>query len=128
MTEKITVQHQIVLWILRLTASIIFLQEAYLKLSGDEMVHKMLGHIGMGHGGHILIGILELLTIILILIPQSSVYGAFLGLGITMGAIIGHLTGIGLGGIHMAIIVFTACLLLIYYQRNDCSLFRNMMD
>lgn len=128
MIKKSKAQNQIILWILRLIASVILFQEAYLKLIGDKTIHEMLGHIGIGQGGYVFIGILEVLTVMLILIPHSSVYGAFLGLGIVTGAIIGHLTGIGLEGIHMAIIVFICCLFLIYYQREDCSLFKNMMD
>ena len=61
-------------------------------------------------------------------LPQSTVYGAFLGLGVMAGAIIGHLTIIGPGGIHMAIIVFISCLIMIYFRRSDSSIFKNMLD
>jgi len=126
--EKEMSTHHPIVWILRFVAAYILITAAFMKFNGAEIDIKLFSHIGMEPHGRILIGILELAAAIFILIPQSTIYGAFLGLGVMTGAIIGHLTVIGLGGIHMAIIVFVCCLILIYLRRNDSSIFRNMLD
>ena len=49
------------------------------------------------HGRYI-IGLLESLAIILLIIPASAVWGAFLTLCIMSGAFLAHATKIGFGG------------------------------
>ena len=81
----------------------------------------------MGAFGYKLIGLLELITCILLLIPNSVATGALLGWGLMSGAIIAHVTEIGfegesgvLGG--MAISAWLCCIVIMYLNRKSLPL------
>lgn len=115
-------------WVARLLAAGILSFAGYLKLSGHQAEVELFEKIGMEPTGRVLIGSLELLAALLLLIPQSVLHGAFLGLGIMFGAIIGHLTQIGLPGIQWALLVAVACITVLYLRRYDAVFIRNLWD
>ena len=74
----------------------------------------------------IVIGILELIAAVLILIPKTVWLGALLSLGIITGAIVMHLTKLGIeingdGGMvfYMAIVVFVLSLIVLWIKRKS---------
>jgi uncharacterized membrane protein YphA (DoxX/SURF4 family) len=76
--------------------------------------------------GRIGTGVIELITGILLLIPSTVFFGAFLGVGLMAGAILSHLTVIGIeskgdGGqlFMLAIVVLVSCLLLMALHKSD---------
>ena len=82
--------------------------------------------MGMEPWGRIGSGIVELIAGILILIPNTKIYGAILSLGVISGAIISHLTKLGIevqndGGtlFGMAVLVFVLSLGLIIYHKKE---------
>ena len=100
----------------------------YLKLTGHDADVELFTRIGMEPGGRYLIGVLEVLSAATLLIPQGVPQGAFLGLGVMFGTIIGHLSSFGLPGIQVAILVAVACLTVLYLRRFDAKLIRNLWD
>ena len=81
--------------------------------------------LGAEPWGRIGSGVIELIASILILIPRTSVYGALLGLGVMSGAILSHLTILGIevqndGGqlFIYGLLVFICCLYLIWIDRK----------
>ena len=66
------------------------------------------------------------MAVLLILLPQSTVYGAFLGLGVLIGALIGHLTVLGLGHLPYAALVAASCVTILYIRRHDADFLRNL--
>ena len=114
-----------VIWILRLMAAAILLQTLYFKFTGSEESIYIFSTIGMEPWGRIGSGVLELIASILILIPQTTVFGAVLGAGLMCGAIFFHLTKLGIeimddGGLLFAYacIVLISCLILIIVYRK----------
>jgi hypothetical protein len=117
-----------ILWIAKLGAAGILFYAGHLKLTGDAHEIELFTVLDMEPAGRYLIGALECAAAILLLIPQSAVYGAFLGLGLMCGAMIGHLTTLGLAGIQFAILVAALCTIVLYIRRRDAPFIGNLLD
>ena len=83
--------------------------------------------------GRIGSGVAELIAAILLLIPRTTWMGAVLGLGIISGAILSHLTILGIevqndGGtlFILAIIIFISCAILTWQTRTQIPILKNM--
>ena len=83
-------------WMARLVAAIVLLQTLYFKFSGATESVYIFTTVGMEPWGRIGIGILELLAAILLLINRTTWMGAFLCIGLMLGAIGMHLTVLGI--------------------------------
>lgn len=115
-------------WILRITAAIILLQTLYFKFSGAEESIYIFSTLGIEPYGRIGIGIVELITALLILIPRTTLLGSLLGAGTMLGAIFSHLFILGIevnndgGGLFtLALITLICCVVLIYLNKNKIS-------
>ena len=115
-------------WIARIVAAIIMLQTLYFKFTGTEESKFIFSQLGAEPWGRIGSGVIELIASILILIPRTSVYGALLGLGLMSGAIVSHLTILGIevqndGGqlFFYGLLVFICCLYLIWIDRKKIT-------
>ena len=118
-----------VLWICKLIACGFLAWAGYLKLTHAQVEVDLFTELGMEPVGRLLIGGLEIGAVILLLIPQSAVYGALLGVGVMCGAIIAHATKIGFGGpFPLAILVLLCCVTVLYIRRNDAEFLRNLLD
>lgn len=113
------------LWIFRLIAVVILVQTLYFKFTGAEESVYIFTKLGIEPYGRIGSGIVELLASILILIPRTTIIGAFLGFGTMIGAIFSHIFALGIivkddGGtlFVLAIVTLTCCLILIYNEKN----------
>jgi uncharacterized membrane protein YphA (DoxX/SURF4 family) len=117
-------------WILRITAAVILLQTLYFKFTGAEESIYIFTALGVEPYGRIATGILELITVILILIPRTTFLGALLGSGIMVGAIFSHLFVLGIevendGGtlFILAIVTLVCCVTLIFLNRDKVTNF-----
>jgi uncharacterized membrane protein YphA (DoxX/SURF4 family) len=115
-------------WILRITVAVILLQTLYFKFTGAEESIYIFTALGVEPFGRIATGILELVTVILILIPRTIFLGALLGSGIMVGAILSHLFVLGIevendGGtlFTLAIITLLCCVALIFLNRDKVA-------
>ncbi|WP_395056518.1 DoxX family protein [Flavobacterium sp.] len=112
-------------WILRIAVAVILLQTLYFKFTAAEESIYIFNALGVEPYGRIATGILELITVILILIPRTLLLGASLGSGIMVGAIFSHLFVLGIevqgdGGTLFALanITLLSCLTLIFLNRD----------
>lgn len=112
-------------WIARLVAAIIMLQTLYFKFTGSEESKYIFSKLGAEPWGRLGSGILELIASVLLLIPNTTVYGALLGLGLMTGAIISHLAILGIevkndGGLLFiyALLVLLCCLFLVWLNKE----------
>jgi uncharacterized membrane protein YphA (DoxX/SURF4 family) len=119
---------KIFIWVLRLVVAIILLQTLYFKFSGAPESIYIFETLGVEPYGRIGSGIVELIVSILILIPRATLLGAVIGLGTMTGAILLHLTKLGVevnndGGalFTMAVVVFVSCAILIYVYKDKIS-------
>ena len=113
-------------WAARIIVAIILLQTLFFKFTGAPESIYIFEKMGMEPWGRIGSGIVELIAGILILIPNTKIYGAILSLGVISGAIVSHLTKLGIevqndGGtlFGMAVLVFVLSLGLIIYHKNE---------
>lgn len=83
-------------WFLRIVAAVILLQTLFFKFTGAPESVYIFSTLGMEPWGRIGSGIAELIASILLLMPSTVVYGAVLSLGVISGAIVAHLTQLGI--------------------------------
>ncbi|MBO0932338.1 DoxX family protein [Fibrella aquatilis] len=114
------------LWAARLVAAIIMLQTLYFKFLGQPESIYIFTKLGVEPWGRIGSGVVELIASTLILIPRTSWIGAFVGLGVMGGAILSHLTILGIdilgdGGylFGLAVAVAASCLVIIRLTRYE---------
>lgn len=102
-------------WLLQLVAATILAQTLFFKFSGAEESVYIFTTLGMEPWGRILSGVAELIAVVLLLVPQTVPLGALLSLGVISGALMAHVTRLGIevkgdGGelFFLAVVVFVA--------------------
>jgi len=117
---------KIVSWVLRITAAVILLQTLYFKFTGAPESVYIFTKVHAEPWGRIGSGVMELVASILLLTPRFTWLGALLAAGATAGAILSHLTllGIEVQGdkgllFALAMIVFVASLITLYLYRKQ---------
>lgn len=112
--------------VIRLIIAVLLIQTLFYKFTAHEDSVYIFEKAGLGDAGRIGSGIAELIAAILILIPRTIWIGATLTLGIIAGAILTHLTKIGIevngdGGtlFFMAIFIFILSSITLFLHRKD---------
>jgi len=82
--------------LLRIIVAIILLQTLRFKFTAHPDSVYIFSKVGLEPYGRIGIGIVELIAGILLLIPKTAWVGALLSLGVISGAIVMHLTKLGI--------------------------------
>ena len=113
-------------WVLRVVAAVIMLQTLYFKFTGAEESVYIFSQLGMEPWGRIGTGILELIASILILYPRTTFFGSALAMGLMCGAILAHLTKLGISVMNdggqlfiYALLVLISSTILAFIYRND---------
>lgn len=113
-------------WFLQIAAAGVLFQTLFFKFTGAEESIYIFTRLGMEPWGRIGSGIAELIACALLLIPRTVVYGAILSLGVISGAIVSHLTKLGIvvkgdGGLlfGLAVFVFVSSLLILAIRRDE---------
>jgi hypothetical protein len=75
---------------------VILLQTLFFKFTGAKESVYIFSTLGLEPWGRIGSGIVELIASILLLTPRTVVFGAILSLGVISGAIVSHLTKLGI--------------------------------
>jgi uncharacterized membrane protein YphA (DoxX/SURF4 family) len=110
-------------WLLRITAAVILAQTLFFKFTAAPESVYIFDKVGLGAPGRIGSGIAELIAAILLLIPGTVWLGAGLALAVMGGAIMSHLTVLGivvmndhglLFGLAITVALCSAILLLIH--------------
>ena len=113
-------------WILRITAAVILAQTLFFKFTAAPESVYIFDKVGLGAPGRIGSGIAELIAAILLLIPGTVWLGAGLALGVMGGAIMSHLTVLGivvmndhglLFGLALTV-AFCSAILLVIHRRS----------
>lgn len=111
---------------LRIIVAIILIQTLRFKFSAHPDSIYIFETVGLEPVGRISIGVLELIAGILLLIPKTVWIGAGLTLGIIGGAILMHLTQLGIevkndGGLLFgtAVITFMLSAIILYLYKKD---------
>ncbi|MBO6621675.1 MAG: DoxX family protein [Balneola sp.] len=116
----------ILFWVLRIVAAGILLQTLFFKFTGAPESIYIFETVGLEPFGRYASGITELFAAIFLLIPRFNWLGALLSLGVMSGAILSHLTVLGIevkedGGLlfALAIVVFICSAILLYFNKEN---------
>lgn len=115
-------------WFLRFFVAVILLQTLYFKFTAAAESVYIFSKLGMEPYGRIATGIFELVAAVLILISRTTIFGALLGLGLMIGAVVSHIFVLGIevqndrGTLFMlALLVLISCAVLIYKDKSKWS-------
>ena len=119
---------------LKVIPAIILLQTLFFKFSAAPESVYIFETLGLEPVGRIGIGILELITAILLLVPRTTWIGAILGMGLMGGAIFSHLTQLGIvvqndGGMlfTLAVVTFIFCTILVWINRHQIPILKKLL-
>jgi uncharacterized membrane protein YphA (DoxX/SURF4 family) len=113
-------------WTAQIIAAIILAQTLFFKFTAAPESVALFTKLGVEPFGRYVAGVMELITVILLLIPRRAWLGAIFGIMTMGGAIMAHLTVIGIesdgdGGylFLLALITLTCCLTVAYIRKSD---------
>jgi uncharacterized membrane protein YphA (DoxX/SURF4 family) len=111
---------------LRLITAILFLQTLFYKFTASPESVYIFSKLGLEPLGRIASGVFELIAAILIIIPATNIIGSILSLGIISGAIVSHLTILGIvvmddGGLlfFLALVIFFSSSAILFLQKEE---------
>ncbi|MFL6213929.1 MAG: DoxX family protein [Blastocatellia bacterium] len=117
---------RIVSWVLQIAVAVILFQTLFFKFTGAEESRYIFTQVGAEPWGRIGSGILELIAVILLLVPLTVTLGAILALGAASGAILSHLTRLGIvvkddGGLlfALAVTIFVSSAIILILRRAE---------
>lgn len=124
---------KILIWVLRILAALTMMQTLFFKFTGAPESIYIFETVGLEPFGRYASGIAELIASILLLIPATTWLGAIIGLGVISGAIVSHLTVLGIevmddGGtlFTLAFVVFVCCSALLFIHRKEIPIIGKM--
>lgn len=126
MEHHLTSKQNIFCWIAQIIAAAILFQTLFYKFSGAEESVYIFTKVGIEPWGRYTTGLAELTASILLLIPSYCWLGAMISMGIMGGAILSHLTLLGVsvkndGGylFVLALITLLASLIVLYLRKHQ---------
>ena len=93
---KTTVTITVLSWVLRIMGAIILLQTLFFKFTAAPESVYIFTKVGAEPWGRIGSGVVELIAAILILTPRFTWLGSLLAIGVMAGAILSHVTVLGI--------------------------------
>jgi len=134
MQHSLSKSQRIISWICRITAAVILAQTLFFKFSGAEESVYIFTKVGLEPWGRYGSGVAEFIAAILLLTPRFAWAGALLALGVITGAIVSHLTVLGIlvkddGGLlfGLAIAVFLTSSITAYLHRRQIPCFSKLL-
>ena len=115
-------------WTLRVVVAVILLQTLYFKFTGAPESVYIFSTLGAEPEGRLGSGVAELIASVLILLPGTVVWGAALSILIISGAIVSHLTVLGValplvddhGELFaLAVVVFVCAAATLFLHRHE---------
>ncbi len=125
-TQMVARKTNLVSWLLQLLVAVILLQTLFFKFTGAEESVYIFTTLGAEPWGRISSGVVELIAASLLLLPRTVTLGAILALGTISGALLSHLTKLGIvvkddGGtlFGLAIVVFVCSAGILWMRRRE---------
>jgi uncharacterized membrane protein YphA (DoxX/SURF4 family) len=115
-------------WILRLIVAFILFQTLFFKFTGARESVYIFSTLGVEPWGRIGSGVVELIAAVLLVIPRTTIFGAALSLAVISGAILSHLTrlGVALPAVNdhgelfaLAVVVFLGSAAVLVLHRSE---------
>lgn len=118
--------HKRIVFLIRIVIALILIQTLRFKFTGHPDSIYIFSKVGLEPFGRIGIGIIELIAAMLLVIPKTIYFGAIISFGVISGAIILHLTILGIEvnndhGIlfYTAVLVFILSAIIIWEERKN---------
>lgn len=121
----------IISWALQIIVAGILVQTLFFKFTGATESVYIFTRLGLEPWGRIGSGVVELIAVILLLIPSTVTIGAILSIGVIGGAIMSHLTKLGIIVINsdgttdrgllfiLALAVFVGSAIILFIRRTE---------
>jgi hypothetical protein len=121
-------------WGLRIIVAAILFQTLFFKFSGAAESVYIFSKLGAEPWGRIGSGVIEVFAVIFLLIPSTVTIGAILSFGTACGAILSHLTKLGIAVINsdgtsdggllfaLALTVFVGSAIILFIHRAEIPL------
>ncbi|HEX9895827.1 MAG TPA: DoxX family protein [Gemmatimonadales bacterium] len=122
---RLSTAGRIMSWICQLVAAGILSQTLYFKFTGAPESRYIFSTLGIEPWGRIGTGVLEVVAVVLLLLPRTAALGALLAAGLMGGAIVAHLTMLGievqgdgglLFGLALAVLLVSLAVLALRYR------------
>lgn len=118
-------------WVLQILLALVLGASAIAKLAGNTESIMLFENLGMEPGGRYLIALLELAAALLLLVPFSAPWGAVLAWGVMTGALIAHLSKLGMAGAMLPMTLtaafnWCASAAILFLRRNQIEFVRCM--
>jgi hypothetical protein len=124
----------IISWVLQVVAAVILFQTLFFKFTGAEESVYIFTTVGAEPWGRIGSGVVELIAAILLLIPSTVTVGAIISTGVAGGAILSHLTKLGIvvkddGGLlfALAVTVLLSSAIILLIRRTEIPVVGNTL-
>lgn len=111
-------------WFFQIVAAVVLAQTLFYKFSGAAESKFIFSTLGVEPWGRVATGLLELVAVVLLLTPRLAVFGGLLSASLMAGAILSHVTKLGLvvqndGGLlfALAVTVFASAALVVWLRR-----------
>ena len=116
-------------WLLQIVVAVILVQTLYFKFTGAPESIYIFSKLGLEPAGRIGSGIAELIAAALLLIPGTAAIGGVITMGVLAGAIVSHLTKLGIevqgdGGLlfGLAVTCFVGGAIITWLHRRELPL------
>src|SRR5437868_5805772 len=86
----------VISWILQIIVASILFQTLFFKFTGAAESKYIFSELGLEPWGRIGSGVVELIACLLLLHPRTAAIGAIIAMGVISGAIMSHLTKLGI--------------------------------
>lgn len=125
----------VVSWTLQLIVAGILLQTLFFKFTGAEESVYIFTTLGLEPAGRIGSGAAELVASLLLLIPATAPLGALLAMAVMTGAVVSHLTVLGIevkgdGGLlfFLALAVFVGSAVIVMIRRGQLPVIGRLFE
>ncbi len=121
---ELSKSQKILSWVCQVLAAVILLQTLFFKFTGAPEPIYIFETLGAEPFGRYASGLLELIAGVLLFIPALSWVGACLALTVMAGALVSHLTVLGIvvmddgGALFVMALIVTLCSAIVLYVRR----------
>jgi len=127
--NSLTKTQKIITLLCRAVAAVILLQTLFFKFTAAPESVYIFTKVGLEPWGRIGSGAVELIAAILLFVPRLHWLGAAIAIGVLAGAIVSHLTVLGIvvmddGGLlfFLALITVACCAVVLFLERRSIPL------
>lgn len=115
---KVRTVKEVLLWIITLFLALICLRSGLLKLTGNVFWVRDFQRWGYPDWFRVVVGVAELASLVLLLVPRLASYGASLFAAVMLGAIFTHYTNNETTRLPFNLLLLTLSLVIIFARRR----------